>query len=63
MKATLKGTQVNGFRWAYKNGSLHAFTKQNEAGQWILILCNDEDITNGNLQFMTQNGLTRKHNN
>jgi hypothetical protein len=62
MKETLKATQANGFRYAYTDKSLHAFTKQNEAGQWELILCNTQDITNGNFQFMAQHGLSRKAN-
>lgn len=62
MKTTLKTIQANGFRWAYTENNLHTFTKQNEAGQWELILCNTEDITNGNLQFMAEHGLSRTAN-
>jgi hypothetical protein len=55
--------ELNGFKWfGYCENSkgeyLHHFQKQ-EGKKWIEIKATEEDIENGNLEFMAKNNLSK----
>lgn len=56
---------LNGFKWYAgvkdsKGKYFHYFNKQEEGQyEWLKIKATDEDIENGNLEFMTKHNLTR----
>lgn len=61
----LTGRDLNGFSWCYCENGLHTFSKQIEDynspyyGKYITLRAEQEDLTNGNLEYFTKNGITR----
>lgn len=53
------GLTFNGFVWFNHYQGVHSFQKKSDDGyKWELIQCTEEQLTNGDIEFMTQNGLT-----
>ena len=53
------GMEVNGFRWFSYYKGIHSFQKKSEDGyRWELVQCEENQIYNGDLKFMTEHGLT-----
>lgn len=55
----LRGKKLNGYEWIYFEDGLHFFSKKLETG-YSSIACNQEDLNNGNIEYMAEKGLTRE---
>jgi hypothetical protein len=47
----------NGYTWSYSYKGIHTFTKK-ENGKFAIIQCEEKQLTNGDIEFMTEHGLT-----
>ncbi len=49
--------EFNGYKWAFHSKGIHTFTKK-EGAVWTVIECSEEQLYNGDIQFLTEHGLT-----
>lgn len=53
------GMEFNGYKWANHYKGVHSFQKQTEDGRgWMLVECTEEQLSNGDAEFMTKHGWT-----
>ena len=53
------GMEFNGYKWFYHYKGVHSFQKRTSDGyKWMLIECTEEQLYNGDIEFMTEHGLT-----
>ena len=53
------GKEVNGFRWFSHYKGVHDFTKRSEGSySYAHIQCTEDQLTNGDIEFMTEHGWT-----
>ena len=57
-KQHYKSLKFNGYNWGCFDNGLHHFIKRTSKG-YLNCACNETDLINGNIQFMTLNQLTR----
>ena len=50
----------NGYSWCMFNKGIHTFSKK-VAGGYASVECSEEQLTNGDIEFMTENGITIDH--
>lgn len=50
--------KANGFSWFGFLDGLHHFSKQRADGKYAQIRCREEQLENGDFEFMAENGLT-----
>lgn len=53
----LKLINHNGFKWFSFSNGIHSFSKKTDKG-FTVVECSEEQIYNGDLEFMCENGLT-----
>lgn len=53
-----RALKPNGYQWFGLIDGLHHFSKEIESGKWAELRCREEQITNGDLEFMAEHGLT-----
>jgi hypothetical protein len=63
-KSHYKSITHNGYQWGgYDGNDMHFFTKEVKEGYRVVgyleLKCSEEDLTNGNFEFMADNGLTK----
>ena len=51
------GMEVNGFKWFSHYKGVHSFQKRCENG-YVMVECTEEQLYNGDIDFMTKNGWT-----
>ena len=58
----IKGVVINGYKcfYANENKGLYEFSKETKSG-YLHIKCTEEQLTNGDIEFMTQHDLTYAH--
>ena len=59
-KEHYKTLSKDGYKWTGFWDKFHHFTKEvNNPRGYLTVACTDEDLTNGNFDFMIKHGLTR----
>ena len=48
----------NGFKWWGFVDGFHNFSKQVDTGKWFNIRCREDQLTNGDFEFMIDGGWT-----
>ena len=56
-KTKYQDLQFNDFKWIYWDRGLHCFQKK-ESNGFSILHCSEEQIANGDLEYMTLHGLT-----
>ena len=52
-------TVINGYQWISQHKGVHTFSKRAEDGiRYAVIYCETEQLTNGDIEFMTAHDLT-----
>lgn len=54
-------TLENGYKWSYYDNGKHAFVSGNNREGFKLINATDDDIENGNIQFMAKYGISNEN--
>ena len=55
----MEGYEVNGYKWISHYKGVHSFQRKSEDGyRWCLIQCTQEQLKNGDIEFMTEYGWT-----
>ena len=49
--------KINGYEWFDFDRGIHSFQKKTEKG-WLLIECSEEQLHDGDIEFMTLHGWT-----
>jgi len=58
-KSNYSGLTINGFVWFFHEKGVHSFQKKIDDGhKWEWIQCTEEQMHNGDIELMTQHGLT-----
>jgi len=57
-RQTIAGLNLNGYKWCYFEKGLHTFSRKAKTG-YEVIKANETDLTNGNLKYMIEYGLSR----
>lgn len=53
------GMEINGYRWFSHNKGVHSFQRRTTDGyRWELVQCTEEQLHNGDIEFMTEHGWT-----
>lgn len=52
------GMEINGFKWIHHYKGVHSFQKEVEPNLFCLVECSEDQLTNGDIQIMTEKGLT-----
>jgi len=53
------GMEFNGYRWFNHYKGVHSFQKRtNDGYRWMLVECTEEQLYNGDIEFMTKHGWT-----
>jgi len=53
------GLEFNGYKWFSHHKGVHSFQKRSDDGhRWMLIQCTEDQLSNGDADFMTKNGWT-----
>jgi len=58
-KSILKRVNINGYKWIYFEKGLYAFQRYDQGKGYSLIRCSEEQLFNGDIEFMTENGWTK----
>jgi len=58
VSSLLSTKNLNDFTWGYCDKGLHVFSKRSNKG-YEVIKAKDEDLTNGNIEYFTQHGISR----
>lgn len=53
-----RAIKPSGFMWFGLIDGFHHFSKEVERGKWLEIRCREEQLTNGDIDFMAEHGLT-----
>ncbi len=56
-KTKYQDLQFNDFKWIYWDRGLHCFQKK-ESNGFSILHCSEEQIANGDLEYMTLHGIT-----
>jgi len=57
-KEKFRGMTFNGYSWVGYDFGVHLFTVKMKDGTWALIQCKEEQLFNGDIEFMTKHHLT-----
>lgn len=59
-KGKLVVMRFSGFRWAFFEKGIYTFTKESstQKGKTVVVECSEEQLSNGDIEFMCENGLT-----
>lgn len=57
MKSLYGDKTSNGYVWRFFEGGIHTFTRKEDRG-FSIIRCSTEQIENGDIDYMTEHGLT-----
>lgn len=58
-KQELKALNINGYKWTYSEGKLHAFQKGTMNSYYIVVRCFESEIHDGSLERLIELGATR----
>ena len=53
-----KGLQIKNYIWNSFNEGIYTFVRIDDKYKWFPIECSEQDIENGNLEVMIDNGYT-----
>jgi hypothetical protein len=58
-KEKYRNLTFNGFVWWGFVEGLHNFRKELERGKWLNVQCTEEQLYNGDIQYMTEKLITK----
>lgn len=56
-KANYANLSFNGYKWVGHDKGIHSFSKK-EGSKNAIIQCDEKQLKNGDIEFMTENGIT-----
>ena len=57
-KSNYINLEFNGFKWFGFEKGIHSFSKKDSNGKFILIQCEEIQLTNGDIEFMTEHNIS-----